>query len=249
MQVLAGMRLQSETAGTLIPWALNGFCIAAECRPAGWIGGDFYVISARERARLAFIVGDACGRGSEGAALLPELLPRARELIRSEARPSRILTELNWNAARILPIDRFVTAAALELDADLCTLRIANAGHVPAIVRSARSHVKVLGRASGPPLGVAANAAYREECFPLGLGDTVVVMTDGVLEGVETDLLSMSRLLELIAAAPAGARGVSDYILARLDRRRDSRRDDVTLLCVEAKVATAGQAAHLRRAS
>ena len=250
MHVFRAMAFPLEARATLIPWTLNGFRIAAECRPAGVVGGDFYVITAREGERLAVVIGDACGRGRAGAALLPDLLPRVRDLLRSDARPARVIGELNRCAARALPIDRFVTAAALELDLDLCTLSMANAGHVPAVVRSARANVRVVGRASGPPLGVAQNAAYFEECVPLGVGDTVVLMTDGVLEAVETDLCRMPTLIELVAAAPAGPRAINERILNALGRRGLGQSlDDVTLLCLEAGPSARGNAAYLRHAS
>lgn len=233
-----------------LPWNADGFRVAAECRPAEELAGDFYVVSPRGAGRLLVMIGDACGRGLDGAALLPGILPRARQLAASKLGPARLLTELNRVAAAVLPIDRFVTAATLEFDAELCTLTISNAGHVPALVRSAHSNVRLVGREAGPPLGVIANASFSEECVPFAQGDSVVMMTDGVLEALEVDLLQMKRLSAMIAHAPADPRGLNQSILAALDRRMRGRRaDDVTLVTVEMTRAASRRSTHLERAS
>jgi serine phosphatase RsbU (regulator of sigma subunit) len=215
---------------------VEGFRVAAECRPAEEVAGDFYIVTAHAPGRVAVVIGDACGRGRLGAALLPDVLPRLRQLARAGVRPGRLLTELNRTVARAIPEDRFITAAALVLDSRVCTLTVANAGHVPVLIRSARSNVRIVGCASGPPLGVVANAAYFEDCVPFRMGDVAVLMTDGVLETVETELTSMRTLKRLLASAPDGADGIHRWLLTALDRRfRSDRPDDVTLLCVEAR--------------
>jgi phosphoserine phosphatase RsbU/P len=242
------MGIKSRIAS--IPWNSDGFRVAAECRPAEELAGDFYIVARRGPGRLLVLIGDACGRGRDGAALLPGILPRARHLASSDVNPAHLLLALNRTAAAVLPIDRFVTAAALEFDRELCTLTMANAGHVPALARSARGNVRVIGRVSGPPLGVLAEPAFEEECVPFRDGDTVVLMTDGVLEAMETDLLEMRRLRELIAHSPAHARGLNHSILAALDRRSKGRRtDDVTLVTVEMTHAAHGRSTPFERAS
>jgi serine phosphatase RsbU (regulator of sigma subunit) len=214
---------------------VEGFRVAAECRPAEEVAGDFYLVTSYSPGRIGVVIGDACGRGRQGAALLPDVLPRLRQLARAGARPGRLLTELNRTAVRVVPVDRFITAAALLLDSRVCTLTVANAGHVPVLIRSAQSNVRIVGCASGPPLGVVPNAAYFEDCVPFRSGDVAVLMTDGVLETLETDLGCMSTLKRLLAAAPDGAGAIQRWLLTALDRRfRRDRPDDVTLLSVEA---------------
>lgn len=230
--------------------SLNGFCIAAECRPADEVAGDFYLVVAPGAGRVSVVVGDACGRGREGAALLPEILPKARKLMHAGTRPGRILSELNRRARLVLPVDRFITAVALELDARVCTLTIANAGHVPAFTRSAGCLVQVVGHASGPPLGVVDGAVFREDCIPFRRGDSVVLMTDGVLEPLERDLCRMRTMKALLSTAPDGAGEISRWFLTALDRSwKGGRPDDTTLLCIEAIAAAAQAAPNLRWAS
>jgi serine phosphatase RsbU (regulator of sigma subunit) len=214
---------------------LGPFRIFAESRAAwGLIGGDFYSVQLCPQQRLAVVIGDACGRGSEGARFLPRIRPPFVELSRLVTPPSRVLYELNEHLGKRLPCDRFVTGAALELDPDAGTLTVANAAHVPAILRNAEGEVAVIGRASGPPLGILRESSYSDERYPLSKGDIVVLMTDGILEAVEPDLTVMSALLALVSAAPAGSSGVHHSLLAELDGYPPERRaDDMTLVTVE----------------
>jgi serine phosphatase RsbU (regulator of sigma subunit) len=220
---------------------LGAFCLEAESRRANErAGGDFYAFEQRDSKRLIIIIGDACGRGSEAAKLLPSVLTRLEGLSRCAVGPGRLLAELNRRVVGEMPSDRFVTGAICELDAEAGTLTIANAGHVPALLRSARGGVSVIGEASGPPLGVFRDCHYTDQRYRIRKGDVVVFMTDGILEVVETDLAKMPVLRGLIADAPAGCPGVHRFLMANVDDyARHRLADDMTLLSLEVLSATA----------
>src|SRR5258706_5422571 len=147
----------------------------AESRAAGGgRGGDFYRFRLREPKRLAVVIGDACGRGEAGAILLPGVLSRLEELATSADRPSHFLHELNRRLVGELSSDRFVTGAAFEIDAQAGTLTMANAGHVPAVIRRASGEVTIVGRASGPPLGILEASSYFDESYRFHEGDVMV---------------------------------------------------------------------------
>jgi serine phosphatase RsbU (regulator of sigma subunit) len=214
---------------------LCGFRVSAERRGAGGVhGGDFYILAAHAPGRIGIVIGDACGNGVEGEAQLATILPRARELVRSGISPSRLLLELNRIAVLDLPLDRFVTAVALELDVDNGVLTAASAAHVPPLVRRAEN-VSVACLHAGCPLGFSVASTYVDEHHDLIEGDLIVLMTDGILEAIETDLLEMSTTRSLFAEAPEGARAVHRLFLRKVRERTSGRRtDDMTLLAVEA---------------
>jgi phosphoserine phosphatase RsbU/P len=216
-------------------WEVGAFRLLTERRCANHpLGGDFIAFLSRGPMRLAVVIGDACGRGRDGAQLLPHVLRPLEELSARFTRPSELLWELNLRLTGRLHSDRFVTVAVLELDAEAGTITVANAGHVPTMLRNAAGDVALIGRASGPPLGVFADCCYSEESHPFGAGDVVVSMTDGVLESVETDLNSMATLLALLAQAPGRGHDVHQRLLAMLPGEATSRRiDDMSLLSLE----------------
>jgi len=238
----------------LTRWDHAGFHVAAEHRGAGGTagGGDFYTLAVRSPGHIGVVIGDACGRGADGEAQISRILPMIRQLALSGVAPAELLMELNRTVATELAPDRFVTAAAFEFDMRTGVLTIANAAHVPAIVRRARDRlVSVVGRASGMPLGIVESTTYRNERYELNRGDVVVLMTDGVLEAVESDLLNMSTLKEFLAEAADGAGNVHVSLLRKFEECTTGKRvDDMTLVAVEGmREPISGSFADLARAS
>jgi serine phosphatase RsbU (regulator of sigma subunit) len=216
-------------------WDLGAFRLLAERRPAeGDFGGDFYAFGLRGPKRLAVVIGDVCGRGREAAGLLPDVLSQLGELVTAPVPPSQLLESLNRGLMGKLSSDRFVTSAAFVIDGHAGTLTVANAGHVPAVLRRASGDVRIVGRASGPPLGIFQESRYRDERCRLGRGDVVVLMTDGILEAVETDLQGMPKLTAAVGRGAGTSGAVHRRLLDQLtapDVKRDP--DDMTLLCFE----------------
>jgi sigma-B regulation protein RsbU (phosphoserine phosphatase) len=198
------------------------------------------------------VIGDACGRGADGESQVSKILPKVHELAVSGASPAELLMELNHTVATELPPDRFVTAAAFEFDMRAGTLTVANAAHVPAIVRRAQGrHVSVVGRASGIPLGLVESTIYLNQRYELNQGDVIVLMTDGVLEAVESDLSSMSTLQRFLAEASEGAGDVHRFLLRKFEECTAGKRaDDMTLVTLEGMpVPISGTFLDLARAS
>jgi hypothetical protein len=215
---------------------LSGFRLSFEQRSAdGASGGDFCVLSGRERGRISVAIGDMCGSGAEGRAHLAAILPKVGELVRSGLSPARVLSKLNRVAAAVLPLDRFVTAAVLELDMRLGTLTIANAGHVPPLVRNGAHHVSVVRGVSGAPLGFSEASIYVDSRYDLGAGDVIVLMTDGVLEAIESDLIAMITARRLFAQTEGGALQARERFVEKFDKCAVRRHpDDMTLVALEA---------------
>jgi serine phosphatase RsbU (regulator of sigma subunit) len=235
---LASCHLASNPSGVLTQLGHAGFHVSAEKRGAGGTvgGGDFYTLAVRAPGHIGVVIGDACGRGEDGEAQLSRILPKVHQLALSGASPAELLTELNRTVATELAADRFVTAAAFEFDIGAGLLTVANAAHVPAMVRRARDRrVSIVGRASGMPLGILESTTYLDERYELNRGDVIVLMTDGVLEAVESDLLSMSTLKRFLAEASDGAGGVHRFLLRKFEEcTRGKSADDMTLMALEA---------------
>jgi serine phosphatase RsbU (regulator of sigma subunit) len=214
-----------------LPAELNGFRIAGEYSPAFDVGGDFYAFAPVGSSGLSLVIGDVCGRGAAAAELVSRIRPHVSCVSHANTEPARLLAELNATACVMLPDTRFVTAAAVYLDRARGTMTIANAGHVPAIVRSPNGTARIVGAPSGPPLGMIANGDYTEETTTIERGDVIVLMTDGVLEAIEHDLITMPTLLDVLTSGPCDADAMNRSLLAEV-RRRVRRPDDMTLLSV-----------------
>lgn len=217
-------------------WDLGVFRVLAERRGAEGGGcGDFYAFRLCGPKRLVAVIGDACGRGQDAANLLPGVLRRLEEAADGVLpRPGELLSYLNRGLAGELSSDRFITLAAIEIDAHARSLTVANAGHVPAFLRRSSGDVQIVGQASGPPLGILDEATYFDETYRIDSGDLLVLMTDGVLEAVESDLAGMPKLAALVAQGFGSSGAVHGRLLEELAAKLEQRApDDMTLLSLE----------------
>ena len=213
--------------------ARSDYEIAAMSRPAEEVGGDFFVLVPREHG-LCVVIGDVCGAGRDAAQISARIQPHVYTLAHLMNDPGDLLMALNRVAGDFVPQDRFITAAALELEGERGELTIANAGHVPAMIRRKSGGTIIVGRASGPPLGMMRKARYANAHDRLAVGDVAVLMTDGVLEAIEDDLTSMRTLAGLLAEGPEGAEAINRSIFSVVDRQSGKTKvDDRTLLSIE----------------
>jgi serine phosphatase RsbU (regulator of sigma subunit) len=233
------MVLAREVQRRFLPGALAPSArlrVAAHYRPAYDVGGDFYDLISHENGDVTAVVGDVAGKGVAAALLMSRLTSDLRRLGPVSESPRTLLHELARLIEQDAPPDTFVTVVCVRFLADKSRAIVANAGHVPPVLRRTTGQVSPFGRASGPPLGVASAQFYADEEIALVPGDTVFLMTDGLVEALDRpgDRMGMRLLCSLIADAPRDLEGANERILAALERERLMRQvDDVTLVAIE----------------
>ena len=83
----------------------------------------------------------------------------------------------------------------------------ATAGHLPILVRRAGTGtVEILSAASGPAFCAIKDAAYTQSQTDFGIGDILLMYTDGLVERRGEDIgTGISRVTEQLAAWRSGA--------------------------------------------
>jgi serine phosphatase RsbU (regulator of sigma subunit) len=233
------MVLAREVQKRFLPGALPSgtrLRVAAHYRPAYDVGGDFYDLIAHEDGAVSALVGDVAGKGVAAALLMSRITSDLRRLGPQSESPRALLYDLHRLLETGAPPDTFVTIACVRFDAERRAATVANAGHVPPILRRANGQVVPFGRASGPPLGVTTAQDYTDEDVTLAPGDGVFLMTDGLVQALDRagEHNGLRLLLQLIADAPGDVESVNQRILAAVERERLMRQvDDVTLVAIE----------------
>jgi chemotaxis family two-component system sensor kinase Cph1 len=156
--------------------------LSAHYEPAagGRVGGDWYDAFLLPDGRLAIALGDVAGHGVGTAGIMAQLRNALRAHLLEEADPASALTRLNSFASWLLP-DAFATAIVACLDVNTGAATVACAGHPAPYVRRAGGSVTALAVSVSPPLGLTVPRAPSSE-FVLGLGDSVVLYSDGLVE-------------------------------------------------------------------
>ncbi|NQW03884.1 MAG: PP2C family protein-serine/threonine phosphatase [Acidobacteria bacterium] len=150
-------------------------------RPANTVGGDFYDILPLEDGRLLVALGDVADKGSPAALLMALLLAMLRTLVDEGLESTRLIARLNVQICKHSPGSRFITFFyGLYNPAD-GSLEYVNAGHLPPMVRRTTGEIERL-EGGGMALGMFENATYESRRATVGIGDALVLYTDGITE-------------------------------------------------------------------
>ncbi len=218
---------------------LHGVRVTTLYRPLAQVSGDVYDVTQLDDDRIAIFLADAVGHGIP-AALLGMAVCRSLETAdrvngqltligpgETLARANRRLYEHQRATTR------FATAVAAVLDCRTRTMRVACAGHPPAILLRPGEPPRAL-EAEGSLLGVFPDERYDEVEVELRPNDRLLFYSDGFEQAFAEN--GTARHIEEFGEMS----GVLDpdelvnRIAARVDTHSGSlhQQDDLTLLCV-----------------
>jgi hypothetical protein len=215
-----------ELQQVLIPETLpmlQGYAVTSAYRPAQEVGGDFFQIIPLEghfAGSSIVVIGDVSGKGLKAAMTVSLIVGAARTLARTTYKPGEILAGLNAQLYGRLS-GGFATCLILRLSASgRCTM--ASAGHMAPILND--SEIEMEGSL---PLGILAEAQYKEIAIDLREGDHLALYTDGLLEARSRngELFSFERLKEMFSLKTDAAQATEMAVEFGQD-------DDITVLTV-----------------
>lgn len=194
-------RVQAQMLPQHIP-QIDGLEIAAGALAALQVGGDLYDFIEQPGQPFMFMIGDVSGKGMSAALLMSA----TRTLVRSRAKmtpapsPAEIMAGLNEALYDdFTELSMFATTFVGQYSSETRELCYANAGHSPIIYRPAGGK-SVLLEADAPPIGVLPMSLCEDHIIPFGVGDLLVVLTDGFSEARDPNdqLFGYERLLQQI---------------------------------------------------
>lgn len=229
-------RFQPTQAPNVPGYELQGISF-----PCYEIGGDYYDFIERADGRMIVTLGDVSGKGTAAALLMSSLHAAVHGQASSHSSLVETVSAVNKYLAENIPSNRFVTLFYAELDPQTGALSFINAGHNPPLIVHAAGTVENLS-AGGLPLGIRADADYREGRTQLQFSDVLVIYSDGVSEAVnpQGEEFGTDRLYEVVSHnLNASAAGIRDRIEAALTKwaQGTPAADDITLVIVKRQAA------------
>jgi serine phosphatase RsbU (regulator of sigma subunit) len=218
------------------PKDIPGLDVALRYHPCSGASGDTYDLMPLPGGRFAALVGDVTGHGI-GAALLTHAAQAAlRSYLELIDDLSEVITRLNNRLVAGVESGNFMSLALAVIDVPRRTLHYVNAGHPPMLL-ARQGGVEVLTK-TGMVLGVVGDTQYAVR-GPIGLehGDTLLCVTDGVVESMDTarEVFGEQRLQQSLEAARGNP---ADAVLAAVEaacgKHRDGRpaEDDITMVAI-----------------
>jgi len=165
---------------------LDSLDYAGHCLPAREVGGDYYDFLDASDGAIGFVLGDVSGKGVPAALLMANLQACFRsQTPEALRRPTDTLRVVNQHFLESTSAERFATLFFGIYDDRTRNLRYVNCGHCPPILLRASGEIDHL-QPTATPLGAFANWKCREAEAKLGVGDTLLLYSDGVTEaGIE----------------------------------------------------------------
>jgi sigma-B regulation protein RsbU (phosphoserine phosphatase) len=164
------------------PPEAEGLECAAFCRPAKFVGGDYYDFIALPEDSLAFTVGDVCGKGIAAAMLMGSLQALLRaEMARAPVSLANLMNKFNDAVCRSSSPERYSTLFCGKVDGSRKSLTYVNAGHVNPMLLRASGALERLDT-GGMPVGLFDLSRYEEGRVDLAPGDVLVCYSDGISE-------------------------------------------------------------------
>ncbi|MEY2515051.1 MAG: hypothetical protein QOJ89_2409 [bacterium] len=194
--------------------------------------GDWYDVIPLPDGRVGVVIGDVVGRGIEAAATMSQLRTALRAYAIEGLAPADVVRKLHGLVDH-LDEGLGTTLAYLDFDPATRELRYVSAGHLPPLWIDAAGLPAFLQGGRSTPLGTLSDdAGVPQDSVVLGLGEAVLLYTDGLVERRDEGIIT--RLHQLQAAAAC----VPDDLDAALEHVTRSltsdavRFDDVALLAL-----------------
>ncbi len=198
--------LQRSLIPPTVP-SIPGLDVSAAYRPAGdgsEVGGDWYDVFQLGATSWMVTIGDVCGKGAGAAAMTAFIRYAIRGASMETSNLKKILRDVN-EALLLERMDTTATVAMIRLDLaeEKPRVAVSSAGHpLPwKIDEAGRTHK--LG-SPGTLLGGFSEINQEVERFELEVGETLVLITDGVTEGRSGDeFFGEDRLTTYLSRTPS----------------------------------------------
>lgn len=224
-----------EVAMAQEPPKVEGIDVVASYVPfsdAATIGGDWWDSLALPDGRVALAVGDVVGHAIPTAAVMGQMRNAMRAYLLEHADPGLVLTALSRLLHWTHP-DAHATAALALVSPSDGAVSWAIAGHPPPLEIGEES-VAFWETPRPPPLGVRIHGElveYRSMSRQLPAGSTVLLYTDGLVEGRRRNIdEGMHDLARVAARVMRSALPLVDKCEAVLAAMVDRVEDDICLV-------------------
>jgi phosphoserine phosphatase RsbU/P len=204
---------------------LPGYELESFFKPLREVGGDYFDVIELPANRTLSVIADVSGKGIPAALLAANIQALVRSIASVESSPLALAKQINKHLSRYTPADRFATAVFIVLSRDSGELTYVNAGHNAPIVFSSGSTTFL--EATGPPLGLFADAEYETRTTILSPGNTLLIFTDGLTDSIQGEHPE-NRLRDALAQS-------AERTMANLKSLVDPKfnEDDITMLVVK----------------
>ncbi|MBZ0173263.1 MAG: PP2C family protein-serine/threonine phosphatase, partial [Phycisphaerales bacterium] len=181
-QLEAVARVQQALLPREIP-KIPGLKISTSYLTSDEAGGDYYDFFVLPGGRWGILIADVAGHGAAAATVMAMLHAILHGYQGPEFSADAVMRYANGRLSSSRIDSTFVTAFFGVYEPGSGRLEYSRAGHNPPRLKIGDTgEVRALDDAAGLPLGITEEYEIQTGCVRLGVGDTLVLYTDGITE-------------------------------------------------------------------
>ncbi len=236
-EVSIAHEVQQQLFPSVFP-SVPGLELAAICRPARVVSGDYYDFIQLSPTRVGIAVADISGKGIYAALLMASLQAALRSMALSDGHGSTadLISRVNAHLFRNTSDDRYATLFYAVYDSEAKTLTYTNAGHLSPLLVCAgpNDQVQLLDQ-GGTVVGLFENPGYTERTVEVSPGSVLVVFSDGITEpeNVYGEEFGMQRLkAEVVRQKGLPVERLADNVISAAEQWAGTpdQADDMTVV-------------------
>lgn len=258
------LEIASEIQLRLLPTKcpqIKGVELAAECKTANRVGGDYYDFIPTNYDRIgqskqgrddeeaslvpwSIVIGDVMGKGVPAGLIMTMTRGMLRAEVLNRHTPAQIMQHLN----RVMYADlenshRFVSMFYSEYDPKTQILSFTNAAHNPPLWWQASTNSLHKLDTWGMLIGLDPESEYEDDRVKLASGDTIIYYTDGFTDAVSPtgdrfDEENLCRAFRWACQHLETTQEILEYLFDEIERftgQASQNGDDMTLIVMRVK--------------
>lgn len=225
---------------SFLPQSVNNFKnyeFYFEMRPATEVGGDYYDYNISDDGEISIVIGDATDHGMKAGMMVSII----KSLFLTHINNMEIKEFLNSCSRTIKQMKlRNLYMALMLVKINDRRLTMSSAGIPPLLIYRKKTNTIEQYKIKGMPLGAVESFPYETVELDLDIGDTVILMTDGLPELFNDNKESFGeeRLKEIIlqnADKPVNEIVINLFLAGEAWRNENKQSDDITLVAFRLK--------------
>jgi sigma-B regulation protein RsbU (phosphoserine phosphatase) len=233
-EISIAREVQSQLFPQTLP-SLPGLQLAAICRPARVVSGDYYDFIRLGPSCVGIALADISGKGIFAALLMASLQAalRSTAALDGHGGTAGLVARLNEHVFKNTSDDRYATFFYGVYDSDARTLTYTNAGHLaPFFISNGKMQELETG---GTVVGLIEDSTYTQGVIKVAPGSLLVAFSDGLTEpeNVYGEEFGVQRLKdEVMKQSTMPLEKLAENLIASADQWAGAadQADDITVV-------------------
>ena len=205
-------------------------------RSAAVFSGDLTLMARQPGGNLHVLLADFTGHGLSAAIGVLPVADTFCVMTEKGFEPDVIIKQLNNKLHSLLPTGMFMAAAVLQLDSELASACVWNAGMPEVYVIDYDSgRIRQAVSSASMPLGISKHMDFDKTRVAIAPGDQIVMHSDGLTDSIspQGEMFGTGRFEKLLNRA-GEVESLFDLVVAELDAfcAGQALADDISLVCV-----------------